>query len=36
MALFLGNDDEPLQALDEDLERFSYIKDEKRRKLAGD
>lgn len=30
-----GNADHPVQALPEDIEKFSYIKDEKRRGTAG-
>lgn len=31
-----GNEDEPMQALPEDFEKFSYISDDKRRTLAGE
>jgi hypothetical protein len=33
--LKLGNEDNPLEAKDEDYAKFPYIKNEKRRKLAG-
>lgn len=35
IAPHAGNEDDPMQARPEDIERFSYIKDVKRRTLAG-
>jgi hypothetical protein len=35
IAPHTGNEDDPMQAIKEDIERFSYIADPKRRTLAG-
>ena len=35
LAPHAGNEDFPMQAPAEEIEKFSYIKDEKRRTLAG-
>lgn len=35
LAVHTGNEDNPMEAPEEEVEKFSYIKDPKRRKYAG-